>query len=559
MFNLSSWKTRLVKKILLLLLILNSIYANSQEIVQRLDPGLINVYQTSSYIPAFGKRILISTSKSGHKSYDFGYGIDWSENQGQAEVWPSSDSLSINDLPYSANSISSITFTSGDMMVYSNDFDCDFTFSEILFIRADRSIPWHLASWDFQEPGYIISPPGMVDKQTFAFLTSQYDTIYVDLNGNQTDIGGNPNIYTNTLIHPDRYLGYNSGWWTSLDTNFQELHSTFIDSIIWVGDLGLYHLVQSDSKLYYLDDDLQVLASNDQFRNCHAASKMGSRLAILNDNSCFVLDSLLQTIAIFPASPQEEMKDILTHDDTIFVLSSYNGIRHSDLLVRKYIINDTLPATPLDISLDVLSIPDTIPVEQDDPPWGSIKFYFNSIKLQISNNSSDTIWNCRVELDWGGIYFCCTYQHTWVLEDMALAPQESKQFTIDTFVMDAPYCGFHTPFCFWIESPNNQPDINPTDNYLCQPAKLVTGEAAILADSDFQLVPNPADQWVYLPPGFYDDVYIFGLDGSLIKHIPGLEDTQIYIGDLPGGIYFLRCSDHQKQAIIRKIVVLHNP
>ncbi|HJW28643.1 MAG TPA: hypothetical protein VJ508_05255, partial [Saprospiraceae bacterium] len=485
-----------MKKIVCFFLLLLAHHAYTQTIIQRLDPGLSNGYLTSGLLPGVGKRILISSTTSVHKSLDLCYGLDWAQKNGKIEVWQASPSPFY--LPYSAYSVASITFPSGDMVLQSNNFDCDIQYSEIMYVKADRSIAWRLESYDLMEPAAIINSPGMIDRQTLAFISTESDTIYVDLNGNQKTVIGSPTIYTHMLIHPDRYLGFTAGRWVALDSNFQELNSMVIDSFVWAGDLGQYHLVESDQRLYYLDDDLQILASSDQFLQVYAAAQIGSRLAVLNFPSYYLLDSLLQPLTQFPAAPREQMNDIITQGDSVFVLSTYIGIRHQDLVVRQYVVNDTLPTSSYDLTLEALSIADTIPVGQDNPPWGNLKFYFDTIGLQIRNDSPDTIWNCRVELDWDGIYFCCTYQHSWILTNMALAPNESKEFRIDTFVMDAPFCGFHSPFCFWIESPNNQPDISPSDNYLCQPGQLVSGTANIPEGANVQLIPNPADQWIYL-------------------------------------------------------------
>ena len=227
-----------MKVIIFLLILFNSFYANSQQIIRRLDPELSNGYQTSGLLPGGGKRIIISTTTSQKKPLDLSYGLDWTETKGEIEVWQANPSPFGYGLPYSAYDIASINFPSGDMILQSNNRDCNHNwYSDMMMVSSDRSITWRLGRYqaDYE---VISNSPGMVDRNTVAFISPQFDTVYVDLDGNEKTITGIPIIYTHMLIHPNRYFGFSAGRWVALDTNFQEINSIPIDNVGWAGDLG---------------------------------------------------------------------------------------------------------------------------------------------------------------------------------------------------------------------------------------------------------------------------------------------------------------------------------
>jgi hypothetical protein len=124
-----------------------------------------------------------------------------------------------------------------------------------------------------------------------------------------------------------------------------------------------------------------------------------------------------------------------------------------------------------------------------------------------------------------------------------------------------PYT-FRSPFCFWIESPNGQPDPNPYDNYYCASTKLTVDVKEINTNEWVSLGPNPADKGILLKvdPKWIEKLTfnLFSLDGKLVGQA-GIHSTAEFINleQYNSGFYIIQFVMKDGNAWIQKLVIQH--
>jgi hypothetical protein len=207
-----------------------------------------------------------------------------------------------------------------------------------------------------------------------------------------------------------------------------------------------------------------------------------------------------------------------------------------------------------DLRLHFIALPDTVFF---GPPY--IEWYFGTSLMEVENLSNDTIDRFRLECNWiPFIGFCDNYKQAWEFDDIVLLPGESREFIIDPFIANMGI-GYHSPFCFWIESANGFPDPNPDNNYACDAAQIVTG-IHDLQLQPFAIFPNPATHQFTISQsgnaisplaGILVDAF-----GQMIMSFEVSDAiTVIPLPEIPDGFYLIQLQDDRGHREVRKLII----
>lgn len=402
----------------------------------------------------------------------------------------------------------------------------------------------------------------MVAKDVVALRSVDSETVYYNFNGERITYDQEPEFYSHIFYHNQFIYGLNQNRWVQLDSLFQENNFKFLDTVLNVIELGDKYLLQTGTNLVLMDDELHTSAQNNTFQNVHSACHVGSNIGLLDGNTFFLVDSNLGFIRSIPALPQESMNIVQARHDTVEILSTYNGIHHSDFVIREYVPGSITTVPELDIRLEEMQLPDTVYVDfPTGSPW-FIQLKFDTIYFRVRNNGLDTIRNLRLECDWSGDTQCVDYQQAWYLDQLHLPPASDTLLKLSPFKTDTLPKSFHSPFCFWIESPNQQPDPNPSDNYYCASTKLTVEVKEINANESVRLGPNPADKGVLLQvaPEVIEKITfnLFSFDGKLVYQT-GIHSSSQFINleQINNGFYVIQLVLKNGNSWIQKLVIQH--
>ncbi|MEP6646530.1 MAG: T9SS type A sorting domain-containing protein [Saprospiraceae bacterium] len=545
-----------MKQFILIFFILFSLTLQAQRLISRFDPSLQNYFQAGQMLQGNTQRIYSSSS-------DQPYITDWRIQDQNLQSWFAEDSTFGYPLIFGAYKMFLLSFPNDDAIIVSNNFDCDIGGTDIVYLTADRKTKWHISGYDIElyPPG--VSEIGLVAKDVLALLLHEGETLYVDFDGIQRTYAIKPEVYTHILYHDQSIYGYRDHQWLQLDTTFHVVHSMAVDTIIYATSNGSNLLLQTNEKLVLVDDTLQVLSENLELKDIHSASKGKNQISVINTENLYILDFGLQLIHQYSSLPQEIMQYAAAEEDTVFVLSRYNGIRHSDFVIRQYVISEDPDIPSLDLSFDSLVLPDTVFVDSPIGAYWAIQLNFDTIFLDITNNSTDTIRNFRVECNWDAFGVQCSdYQKTWYLDQLSFLPGETRIFTLNPFRTDTISSGYHSPFCFWIESPNGLPDPDPSNNYACDDTRLTVSSKEIAPDSEVRLYPNPCNHGVYIDMdesqvGMWT-IDLLSIESRQLEHTPlTLKSNWISMENYPSGFYVLRLTDKNGRSHSEKLIIQH--
>jgi hypothetical protein len=486
---------------------------------------------------------------------------DWKVEPLERETYLPHDTSGFNVL-WGAYQLSLLAMPNGNAIIVSNHFECDFGGTDVAFMGADGEVKWLLGSFEIEPSPYRIREVGLVSNDVLALLSDDMDPIYISFEGEQVYYGSPPSVYTHILYYDDFIYGYLDHQWVQLDSAFEVINLLPVDTVTVAYSVGSSLLVQTNEGLLLMDSALQVKSENENMFGIRSAAHVGEYFGVIDSLHFYVLDSALQIIRQEQAQPQEEFNFIAAKQDTAFIWSTYHGIRHSDFVIRKYLPVPIPDIPAIDLELAQIMLPDTIFVNGYGPY--SLEFFFDTFFLEVINHSADTIAQFRLELDWAAFGIQCdTYQKQWQLDSLYLLPGESRVIPIDSFTAGPISYGYHSPFCFWIESPNGLPDPDPSNNYTCEGALLATHNDDPSADGNFKIYPNPVSDEMHIEINELaaDDLVcnIYSASGIWMDHFK-LEDRSntFSVRDLSDGLYFLKISDDQGHFRTQKFVVAHD-
>ena len=554
---------KFIKNTLLCFLFPVSMTVFGQSQVTKFDPNLQNYFQLSYPIGDSILRFWSTSDETNHWHFSESFVTDWNVKLNKLEAWSPVDSVYFDPLFSYGEKLFSISFPNGDNIIVANNFDCDFGgASHTLYLEKNRNVKWFVSGYESEPYPYNTKEIGLVAKDVLALRSDDSETVYYNMNGDRITYDQEPELYTHIFYHNHFIYGQNQNRWVQLDTLFQENNFYFIDTVLNVIGLEDKYLLQTGTSLKLMDDQLHVSAQNNNFHMVHSACLVGDDIGLIDGNTFFLLDTNLTIIRSIHALQQESMNVVQARHDTVEILSTYNGIHHSDFVIREYIPGSITTVPELDISLEEVQLPDTVYVDfPTGSPW-FIQLNFDTIYFRVKNNSPDTIRNFRLECDWSGDTQCVDYQQAWFLDELYLLPASDTLLKLRPFKTDTLPKSFHSPFCFWIESPNLQPDPNPYDNYYCASTKLTVDIKEINANELVSLGPNPADKgiWLKVDPDLIEKLTfnLFSLDGKLVCQ-GGIHSSSDFINleQYYSGFYIIQFLGNNGNSWIQKLVIQH--
>jgi hypothetical protein len=532
---------------------------HAQQLLQRLDPALYSTFQSGHPLPGGTHRIYFTTNVSRYQYYSSPYFLDWNPAEDTVSQWAPIDATSGFPILYYAAESLVLPFPNGDCIFVANNFDCDFPpRPTILYIQADREVRWSKREYDEDYYWSDVSEIGMVNQDTLVFLTYEGPR-FTTLAGEEIELPVTPPYYVDIAFIGDRIIGRTEQELFLFDDQFAILDSRFMEGIRFVSAIGPSVIIQSDSTLWMFDDLLQVQGQFDFPADIKSAQLIDDSISVVTNDATWFFDQSLLLIDSLPACPSESMKYVVSDEDSIKVLSVYNGLNHRDACVRKYPHGTPAPVPTFDVSLTEVAIPDTILVERPLGVYYAIQYVFDTIQIGLHHEGSDTLFNCKIEFDWSSGGLCGYYRESWLIDSIAIPPGGDKTILITDFITDTIYYETRPPFCFWAESPNGIPDPDPTNNKACNTPNLVLSTNDIPQEL-IDIVPNPASAECYIA-GIADDgkvwqVQFYSLQGMLEKsvNISSIQET-IPIADLPEGMHIIHVAGRNGLRAIAKLII----
>jgi hypothetical protein len=528
--------------------------AESQAMIDRYDPGLHNQFLGGYALNDSMYRVFSQSDGGDARGFssfivtDYQHGI------------PTFREYNVGDFDYpplyGTYELFVISLPSGDAFLAGNFFDCDIGGFAMMHMTADYQVEWHLYSFEIGSGAYKITQVGIVAPDVMVVGTDEDEQIYISFDGDIVTYPTAPPGYLHPLYADQYIFGFRNGQWVKLDDQFQAVDSIAVDTIAFVAPVGTGFLMQTNDSMLLVDSTMQIIAERDQLPDIHTAVQLGNRVGVGNPYLFMVLDSALNSLQTYLPMPFERFNFAMATADTAFLLSTYNGIRHSDFISRKYVPGQDLTSPSPDLRMQNLDMPDTVLVSN----WNNPQWYFGTSTFEIENVSIDTVQHFRLECNWiPFLGFCSNYERVWLYENVNLLPGETRTFTLDSFEA-ALEIGHHSPFCFWIESANGFPDPNPNDNYACDAAQIVTASQDISSEVPFTYFPNPCRDIVHieLPDHPVGQVRcsLFSADGNLhYKRQLSGKTNAIQVNDMPPGMYFIRLQDDEGHTEIRKLII----
>jgi hypothetical protein len=534
-----------------------------QHLEAKFDPNLQNYFQLSYPLGDSILRFWSTSDETNHWHFSESFVTDWNVKLNKLETWYPADSVYHSPLIAYARKLFSISFPNGDNIIVANNYDCDFGgASHTLFLEKNRKVKWFVSGYESEPYPYNTKEIGLVAKDVLALQSDDTETVYYNISGDRITYDQEPELYTHIFYHNQFIYGQNQNRWVQLDSLFQENNFNFIDTFLNVIGLEDKYLLQTGTSLLLMDDYLNVSAQNNNFHMVHSACRIGHDIGLIDGNTFFLLDTNLNIIRSIPALPQESMNVVQARHDTVEILSTYNGIHHSDFVIREYVPGSVTMVPELDINLEEVQLPDTVYVDfPTGSPW-FIQLNFDTIYFRVRNNGNDTIRNFRLECDWSGENQCVDYQKAWFMDQIFLPPASDTILKLSPFKTDTLLSKFHSPFCFWTESPNGQPDPNPYDNYFCASTKLTVDIKEINTNELVSVGPNPADKgiWLKVDPEWIEKLTfnLFTLDGKLVCQAGIHSDSEfINLEQYNSGFYIVQLVMKNGSSSTQKLVIQH--
>lgn len=518
--------------------------------ISRYDPGLQNTFLGAYSLNDTTDRVFSKTATGGGISAftvtDFVKGEPFLRN------------YNIDSFYYSALTgtyeLFVISQPSGDALLIGNFFDCDIGGFSVMKLTADYRVEWELYSFEIGSGAYQILDVGLVARDVAALITDLGEQVYISFEGDIVEYTTAPPVYLHAHYTDQYIFGFRVTHWYKLNQEFHPVDSLALDSVTFVAPVGTSFIAQTSDKMLLIDSAMEVRAERAMLTDLNTVVQLGNTIGVGNENVFMFLDSTLGPLHTHLSMPFERMNYAMEHADTAIVLSSYNGIRHSDFITRQYIAGQQLRVDSPDLSLHFIDLPDTVFF---GPPY--IAWHFGASLIEVENLSDDTIYTFSLESNWiPFLGFCDNYKRAWEFDDVDLLPGETREIILDPFIANMGI-GYHSPFCFWIESANGFPDPNPNDNYACDAAQIATANHE-LVNNLVAVYPNPASQELVIRQT--GDIFqymsgkIFDVTGQEVFSFE-IKDivTTISLTDVLPGMYLIRVQDKAGAVGMKKVIV----
>lgn len=519
----------------------------SQEFVKSLQPTMLINFKAGYQLSDSITRYYFTSSDSKYSSHHLTYFIDHNLRANSFTTRAVLDSTQQFSALTAAYDLYHLGLPGGSSILGSNGFECDITISDLALIAEDGTTKWAL-TWSEIFFNEFITSIGQIKPDIIIVNTESGTPFYFNLNGIQEFFGTDPPAYFNIVLAGNYYYGTNGETIYKLDDNFQIIDTYTGDTIRFFQkvDHDLF-LVATDEGIALMDTALSVVASSLSITNVLSAIKSAEHIWVIGHGGLHQVDSNLNILKTFLPEPWETMNHVSAYEDTIYVASEYNGLYHRDFVLRKYLPFDSLSSLPADIAISNMHLPDEIIREpQDNYPY-IFNLRFDSLGIEIFNYGEDTIHSCIINCDWKVSYdpgfFCAYYTHEWIIDSLLLFPGESKLLQLGTFVPGPMYYGIIPTFCFWVDFPDEQPDINPVNDLLCMEGEIINHTSHVAELNKIAVYPNPvADQLtIQNESGLHINKYfIYTISGELKGTFYYQSEPLIVpVDDFVPGVYFL--------------------
>ena len=519
----------------------------AQELVKSLQPAMYVNFKAGYQVSDSIVRYFFTSSDSKYASHHLTYSIDHNLLTKSLVARAVLDSTQQFSGLTAAYDLFHLGLPDGSSILGSNGFECDITITDLARIAADGSTMWSI-NWGEIFFNEFITSIGLIERDIIVVNGESNTPFYFDLNGQQEFFGTEPPGYFNIASTGNYYYGTNGASIFKLNDDFEIIDSYSGDTIRFFqkADHDLF-LVGTDGGIALMDTALNAVASTAAIMNIISGVKSGAQIWVIDHEGLHQLDINLNVLKTYLPEPREVMKYVSASEDTVFVASEYDGFYHRDFVLRKYLPDDSLFSLPADLAISNVHLPEKIIREPLEGYPYIFNLRFDSLGIEITNSGEDTIHSCIINCDWKRSYdpgfFCSFYTNDWSIDSLSLVPGVSKVLQLGTFIPGSFYYGIIPTFCFWVDFPDEQPDINPGNDLLCMEGEIINHTSHVEDPHKIIVFPNPANDHLTIQNesgGRINKFFIYSINGDLIEKFSSYSDpVSLSIGDLVPGIYIL--------------------
>lgn len=186
-------------------------------------------------------------------------------------------------------------------------------------------------------------------------------------------------------------------------------------------------------------------------------------------------------------------------------------------------------------------------------------------RLTITNTGTDTIHSFYANAE-SYLFGPCGYFKYWKeFNNLNIAPGQTTSIAIDTlneYGMYIPHFPFTYQFCSWVSCPNNKPDRNPSNDYLCDTIvyEAPVGISEIQNENPVHIYPNPFVSEITIQfsdeNGIGSEYEIYSIYGKKVLSGPCYDnENNINLSSLSSGVYMINIHG-QKFSYSGKIIKL---
>jgi len=525
--------------VILLLLLFKPCFA--QEIVQVLQPVTYSYFEGGQHLSDSTVRYFLRSKESRYLSNNNTYLVDFNVLSGQMSIQVAIDTIEGYWKWIAASyELLHIPLENGNTIIGSNGFECDITIADLVYVTKEGEFKWFLNS----ETGFlvngIIDTIGFVADDVIAVIDEDSNVYYYNFDGEELFYQIPPVIYFNIISANGFYYGLKEDGVYKLNGNFEP-----VDSYPVFNPISFHHVdsnafvVSTESLTVLLNTNLDELNVNFQLSNVLSVAKNSDFLWFVTPDGLFQTTKILVSQNYFSAEPSEIMHHVWAFQDTVYVASEYDGIRHWDMVLRKY--GPGITATnPYDVSISSLYI-DTVTWVQVNGGYG---LRFDSVVVELTNNGQDTIKTCVINWDWKleASFSCSSIYGESVFKEISIPPGESQQLQLEPFITQRFLAHIDPNFCFWVDFPNRHPDVLPENNIGCFEAQIINHTSDQLNNLFPNVYPNPTSAIITIQfdgksPDFVD---IYSTHGEVVhsSFFSG-NKMELNIANWPAGVYYI--------------------
>ena len=252
---------------------------------------------------------------------------------------------------------------------------------------------------------------------------------------------------------------------------------------------------------------------------------------------------------------------IKSRHDTLSIISTYYGINHNDIVVRKFLPDSVKFTNKKDIGISNLAFPPEVKGIYLPNCTNGSGLRFDSLKITIQNYSPDTIHSLEIDYDLlHGSSQCHSWQRTWMIDSIQLLPFDSITIDLDSFSVGCVNL-YDKKFCLWVSTPNGETDVVPSNDLFCGEVNLLINTNEEQGINSIMVKPNPATDLIQIefPEIFIGGhINIYNLEGVRIQEAIITEEIiEHSIIDYAPGLYFIQLVSNTGIIATDKVVILH--